>query len=590
MAKIQSIFLTSKIARRLFLLFISCAMVPTVLLATLSFTLVTRQLHQQSQRQLHQASKTMATIISERLDSLEGEMRKVAFIFQSGPETMTQGMGTTYARRLSDRFNALVLITPAGNPSPIFGEIQNPPIFSEPQEEHIKSGKTLLTTWYLTEPRRIYMCRLLDLRKPQRGKLLAEINASYLWAANEGNPLLLTTELCVFDDQNNTLFSSLKGPLSLRPPSESDMTTNIEGQCEWEYANTPYIATYRSIYLKPRFNTPKWTLVLSEPKANVLAPIALFKTVFPLVVLLSLLVVVLLTVIQVRRNLQPITILREATAKIAEGDHDNEVTIRTGDEFETLAHAFNQMNKKIKQTQSLLVQTAKMATMGQMAAGIVHEINQPLTSIYGHLQLAFMQEQQGEQRKLLETLIRAADNLTQIVSRFRSFSRRSDDQMKPISVNQVIDEVRTLLDHQIKKNGVKCIIEKDEDLPTVIGDQTNLKQVFTNLIVNAVQALEEHERNDAFVKIKTYRHNSEICVDVEDNGPGIPKENQSCIFDPFFTTKTADKGTGLGLAITQSILHHHGATIHVESREGTGTRFIVSFPISSDGSHDLAHG
>lgn len=588
--KSQSIFLTSKIARRVFLLFISCAMVPTTLLATFSFTYVTKQLNEQSQRRLHQASKAMDTILHERLLFLEAEMKMVSSTFQSRAQTMMKELDTAYAQRLRERFNALVLVTPAGNLSPIFGEIQNPPTLSETQEDHISSGKTLLTSWDRTDPPRIYMCRRLDPRQPRRGVLLGEINTNYLWATDDSNSLPTMTELCVFDHQDNRLFSSLQVPQSFHHPSALDMTTIKTGQFEWNHANTSYIATYRSIFLKPVFCTPKWTVILSESKAHVFAPITKFTRVFPLVVLLSLLVVVLLSVIQIRRNLLPIEILREGTVKVAGGDHDSEITIRTGDEFETLADAFNQMSKKIKEAQILLVQSAKMATIGQMAAGIVHEINQPLTAISGHLQLSLKHEHEGEQKKRLEILKKAADNLTTIVAKFRSFSRRSDERMEPVSVNQVIDEVHSLFQHQIQRHRVKCIIEKDEDLPTVVGDKNNLRQVFANLILNAVQALEGQQRDGALVKVKTHSHDMKVCVDVEDNGPGIPQELQSRIFEPFFTTKSADKGTGLGLAITQSILHRHGGTIHVESNEGTGTRFIVSFPISSSGSPKRAPG
>ena len=107
------------------------------------------------------------------------------------------------------------------------------------------------------------------------------------------------------------------------------------------------------------------------------------------------------------------------------------------------------------------------------------------------------------------------------------------------------------------------------------------KQIVDNLLTNAIDALEQEEHENSHLTIRTYSSNGKVCVDVEDNGPGIPKEVQTRMFDPFFTTKSAEKGTGLGLAISLSILHKHDAQIEVESEEGSGTRFTISFPISS---------
>jgi signal transduction histidine kinase len=137
------------------------------------------------------------------------------------------------------------------------------------------------------------------------------------------------------------------------------------------------------------------------------------------------------------------------------------------------------------------------------------------------------------------------------------------------------------MEHQMRKNGVQCVTEKTEGLPFIVGDNNGLQQVFINLLTNAIDALEHEGHENSLLTIRTYSSNGKVCVDFEDNGPGIPKEVQTRMFDPFFTTKSAEKGTGLGLAISQSILHKHDAQIEVESEEGSGTRFTISFPISS---------
>ena len=148
---IKLTFLRSKVAQRGFVLFIFCALVPITILAIHSFTNVRKQLHEQSQSRLHQASKAMGTILFERLLFLEAEMKMVSSAFQSEAEMIMKEANASYAQRLQKRFNALILVTPAGNSSPIFGQLQSPTIFSKAEEEHLSAGGTLLITRYRPE-------------------------------------------------------------------------------------------------------------------------------------------------------------------------------------------------------------------------------------------------------------------------------------------------------------------------------------------------------------------------------------------------------------------------------------------------------
>ena len=125
---------------------------------------------------------------------------------------------------------------------------------------------------------------------------------------------------------------------------------------------------------------------------------------------------------------------------------------------------------------------------------------------------------------------------------------------------------------------VSCNVEKKQNLPSILGDRNSLQQVLINLMINAMDALEGRKDEKPMVTVRTYSENGKVCVEVKDNGSGIPRELQEKIFDPFFTTKGPEKGTGLGLAIIASILHQHHAGISVESEVGKGTQFKVSFP------------
>ena len=173
------------------------------------------------------------------------------------------------------------------------------------------------------------------------------------------------------------------------------------------------------------------------------------------------------------------------------------------------------------------------------------------------------------------------ERLTTIISRFKNFARVSEHTMKPLSLNEVVEATYALLEHQLQMKRVYCNVEKQEDLPSILGDRNSLQQVFINLIINSMDALEGKKDEKPTVTVRTYSQNGKVCVEVKDNGSGIPKEIQEKIFDPFFTTKGPEKGTGLGLAIISSILHQHHANISLESEVGKGTQFKVSFPAAS---------
>jgi two-component system, NtrC family, sensor kinase len=173
------------------------------------------------------------------------------------------------------------------------------------------------------------------------------------------------------------------------------------------------------------------------------------------------------------------------------------------------------------------------------------------------------------------------ERLTGIISRFRNFARVSEQTMKPLSINEIVDATFALLEHQIEMKNIDCEIEKGQDLPLILAEKNSLQQVLTNLLINAMDALQEKRQDHSKILVKTLIIDDQVCLEVKDNGPGIPKEIRERIFDPFFTTKGPEKGTGLGLAIIDSILHQHKAKIRLDSESGTGTTFVVSFPRAS---------
>jgi len=570
-------FFSTKVARRIFTLFIICAILPVTVLALLSFINVKKQLNEQGKRLLRQESSSMVVYIYDRLLMLSGEMRFVASSFHSYTKEGVRTSSKTLGKHLSEGISGLTLITDEAH-TPLFGHMKNLPELTSVEMEHLFSGNALLHHQMITDYRpTIFICVALDPGRPDLGILMGKINEAYLWEAADGRPPM--TEMCVLDHANNILLSSFSGLRSFPARQFNEMTGNHSGQFEWSHQSKKYIASYCSIFLKPNFLCPGWIVVLSESTDNVLAPMANFKISFSIVLVLSLGLVFFLSMGLIRRNTEPIEIMMEATQKIAQGSFGHKVSIKSKDEFETLGNAFNEMSEKIKESQTLLVKVARMSTMGQMASGIMHEIKQPLTAISLQLQMALMQkDSESDQKKRLKTALNAVERLNAILGKFRSFAHMPEKAMKSLTLIEVIDLVLELFEHELRLKNIHCIIENEDRLPVILGDSQGLQQVISNLLINAMHALEETQDDQRRITIKTYSFEENIFLEIEDNGCGIPEEIQERIFDPFFTTKSADKGTGLGMAIVESVLHKHHARIKVESEVGIGTKFRIVFP------------
>jgi putative nucleotidyltransferase with HDIG domain len=346
--KIDTTFLRSKVARRIFILFISCALMPIIALVLLYYGHFTKQLDVRSRRQLHQTSKDIGMFISERLMFLDAEMKMIASRISSTrhgiPQALFKGLNTD----LEPRFKSLLYITDTGTSLPLLGSIQKKPKINPQEIHHILSGNTLLTTTYHTDrPPNILMGMSVDPQHPKKGILLGEINPTYLWGTEVENQWFATAEFFVLDSANQVLFSTFPHAVSLPQQAMIQITRNASGQFEWEYEEEQHTAGYWSLFLKARYYTPKWIVVLSESKADVLAPATTFKKTFPFIILFTLLVVLFLSIIQIRRNLVPLEKLQEGTRHIARREFESRVIIKTGDEFEELAASFNTMAARL---------------------------------------------------------------------------------------------------------------------------------------------------------------------------------------------------------------------------------------------------
>ncbi len=257
---------------------------------------------------------------------------------------------------------------------------------------------------------------------------------------------------------------------------------------------------------------------------------------------------------------------------------------------EVLLVTTSDITKRLTAEQQL-IQASKMATLGEMATGVAHELNQPLSVIKTSSSFIIKKVRKNEtiQEEILKTMAEEIDShvdrASKIINHMREFGRKSDVKKEPVLVNEPLEKALEIFRQQLKLREINIVKELEKDLPPILADPNRLEQVFINLLINARDAIEEKSgKTDQVYVTKeiflgTSLKNGMVNVEVKDTGSGIPKPILDKIFEPFFTTKNVGKGTGLGLSISYSILQDYGGRIKVETTEGEGSTFIIQFPV-----------
>ena len=233
-----------------------------------------------------------------------------------------------------------------------------------------------------------------------------------------------------------------------------------------------------------------------------------------------------------------------------------------------------------KALQQELNLTSRLASIGEVAAGIAHEINNPLTGVIGFAQMLAAMEMPEQMREAVDVINDGARRTAGIVQKLLTFARRNKTTKEYVDINAVLKSTLDIRAYEMKTNSIEVVSRFDPDLPKTMANTGQLQQVFLNIVINAEQAI-TMARVTGKLSIKTEIVNSKIRVSIADNGVGITKENLNKLFDPFFTTKGDNGGTGLGLSISYGIIKEHKGKIKVKSIAGRGATFIIELPIVS---------
>lgn len=329
------------------------------------------------------------------------------------------------------------------------------------------------------------------------------------------------------------------------------------------------------------------------------------EIIFFTITLLTTLSLCLFGLIQKLIN-RPVTNLLEQTEKLKYGQLDSRISEVRNDELGELAFAFNDMTEnlqkaheelkdwgftleekveerthEIEQMQSQLIQSAKLASLGELVAGIAHEINNPLTGILMFSTLVLKDPKLNESLKPnMETIQGETKRCAKIVQNLLDFSRHTTPEKARCLLEPIIENTLKVTATRNRFGNIHIIKNYAEDMPEIQVDAGQLEQVFMNLILNAGQAMPD----GGSLTITTQRFEKDrIQIELKDTGSGIPQEIKDKIFDPFFTTKDRSRGTGLGLSISYGIIKNHGGDIEVDSSPEEGTTFTITLPVEEDG-------
>jgi signal transduction histidine kinase len=225
---------------------------------------------------------------------------------------------------------------------------------------------------------------------------------------------------------------------------------------------------------------------------------------------------------------------------------------------------------------------SRLASVGELASGVAHEINNPLTGVigYAHLLLA-RKDIPADIRPDIEIINEGAQRVANIVKKLLAFSRQTRPEQRYVNINELIRSILDLQAYALAANNIKVTLQLARDLPMTIADPGQLQQVFLNLIMNAETEMKSTLRSGK-LSIKTEQVDNIIRISFKDNGPGIAKENLEIIFDPFFTTREVGQGTGLGLSVCHGIITEHKGRIWAESEPGKGATLIIELPVTDD--------
>jgi signal transduction histidine kinase len=284
--------------------------------------------------------------------------------------------------------------------------------------------------------------------------------------------------------------------------------------------------------------------------------------------------------------------LSRALNMMLRGLEDNRQELKVG------ISSLEKANLELRQAQEEIIRSEKLASIGRLASGVAHEIGNPIGIVLGYLDILKGSDLKEEERRdFIDRIEKEIDRINRTIRNLLDFSRPSKGEVKEVSVHQIIVDMLDMLKPQPMMADINVVLDQQAAKDTVLADSDKLKQVFLNIVMNAIDAMEANQTKQGSLNKKlsiatsvlsetqpdTREHGNRVHIEFIDNGSGIPTEDLNRVFDPFYTTKEPGKGTGLGLSVSLSIVEDMGGDIKAESGEGKGTTMTVILPLHETG-------
>ncbi len=461
----------------------------------------------------------------------------------------------------------------------------------------------------------------------ENGKIYAalagQLNMERLWEIVDSITIGNTGFVTIINDRRYYVAHPEKEMLFRQAPFDPEKKSGVidssdSGSEALFYSAEKYSSTTES-------ELPEWRIVVVQEKRDALSNLSKLKYNVIYVLIIGLFLVVLISIYLSGSIVKPIQTLIHGMSRVSNGDLSYKTSVKSRDEIGLLGAAFNDMlmrlnkahqelqgkteelhealnkisllnvtlekrveerTRELREKQHQLVQAGKLAAIGQLGAGVAHELNNPIAGILGYTQ--FMLDMVSKKnlkieevytfKKYLQHIENGSRRCKEIVQNLLQFARKSPEEVVSVNVNNVVADTLSLIERQLLVNKIEVTKNLTPDIKQVEGNHGQLQQVFTNIIINAQQAMPEGGQ----LFISTRNENGNVAIEFKDTGCGIPEKYKDRIFEPFFTTKMDWKGTGLGLSICYDIIKNHNGSIEVDSRLGKGTVFTIILPVKYD--------
>ena len=453
--------------------------------------------------------------------------------------------------------------------------------------------------------------------------LVGQLNMERLWEIVDSITIGNTGFVTIMNDRRYYVAHPEKGMLFRQAPFDPEKKSGVidssdSGSEALFYSAEKYSST-------TEYELPEWRIIVVQEKRDTLSNLSKLKYNVIYVLIIGLFLVVLISIFLSGSIVKPIQTLIHGMSRVSNGDLSYKASVKSRDEIGLLGAAFNDMlmrlnkahqelqgkteelheafnkisllnvtlekrveerTRELREKQHQLVQAGKLAAIGQLGAGVAHELNNPIAGILGYTQ--FMLELVSKEnlkieevytfKKYLQHIENGSRRCKEIVQNLLQFARKSPEEVVSVNVNNIVADTLSLIERQLLENKIEVIKKLAPDIKQVEGNHGQLQQVLTNIIINAQQAMPEGGQ----LFISTRNENGNVAIEFKDTGCWIPEKYKDRIFEPFFTTKMDWKGTGLGLSICYDIIKNHNGSIEVDSRLGKGTVFTIILPVKSD--------